>query len=399
MQLVVSGATVAMLPGAVTVEAAAPTDLVAHLVMPSAVRVGRPFAAYVTYCNEGNTDMAAPMLILTSGGQGEMCLQATGSFSTADLDLLGVSYEGPAGILRAGQQWQIPVFAEDPSTTAVTYSLSSLTGDNATPIDWSLLGPQIRPAGMTDQQWAAMLSILMTNLGPNWGNFVTALATDATRLAQHGELTTDEGTILEMEIRKSEGLGVSTISGVLVNENGGAPVANTQITATASDLPPVATRTDANGRFAFTDLLPDTYQLSAVNCNFDTAPTYTVTSDTDVLNVLLQATITSLSGSLVSTNTSVGGMSINAFNTVTGETFSAVSNADGTYTFPAVTAGSYTFTVAGAVVTQTSPSPVQIVTGQSLADVTLTVVTEGTLAGTVTRAQPELPSPALGSCS
>ena len=121
----------ATLSNAVQVEAAQAASLSVNLLTPSLFRPGRVFQGEVVYENTGNVDMPAPILDLTSGGQAGLSLDGV-TFSTKDLELIGASFSGPAGVLRPGQQWSIPfyAFSSSPSSVVslqVNYELASDT--------------------------------------------------------------------------------------------------------------------------------------------------------------------------------------------------------------------------------------------------------------------------------
>ncbi len=372
--------------------------LEAHLVAPPAVRVGRPFACYVTYRNNGNTDMPAPMLLVTSGGAGLMRLNERDVFTSGDLGLMGVSYEGPAGVLRPGQQWQIPFFAKDPTEEAVTYSLSSITGDFATPVDWASLEYQLRPGSVSDSLWATAWPALKASLGDTWGEYVATLASDMTRLWRRGDRTPAMQDALQLEIERAEGLGISQISGNVIDGLSGVPLSNVRLNAAAPGGLIQTATTDAYGRFTLERLLPGDYQFSAVGLDLDSPSEYSLSADQDVVGAMLKATRTSIVGLLVSREVPVAGVHVIALNTTTHESFTAVCGSDGSFGFPQVTPGTYTLSVPGLVIAGTVPSTLEVTSGQNLAGVTATVTVGASLHGNVTDAATDRGVPGAQVC-
>ncbi len=389
LNLVRSGATFGLLTDPVTVQTAVAPGLEAQAITPLNCRVSRPFTGYITYLNPGNVDIPAPFLILSSLSGATMRLKDSDPFTTGDLPLLGVSSDGPAGILRPGQGWQVPFTAEASSASAVAFSLASVSTDSSAPLDWVTYGAQIRPGEFTDDQWAAILSQLTNNMGVTWGAYVTALDSDVTRLGARGERDASISDLVDFEISKARGLGVSEIAGVVLDSGTGEPLALAQLavnsTNTASETG-FTTTTDAQGRFTVADLLPGTYEFGGIDCDLVAAPTSTVTAETDALHVILRAARTTITGVVASTNVAVAGLTVGALNTDTGRGFTAICDTNGAFRMIKVSPGTYTFQVPGSIVTNASPSSVQITNGQAVTGVSLTIAAGASLSGLVTSA-------------
>ena len=74
---------------------------------------------------------------------------------------------------------------------------------------------------------------------------------------------------------------------------------------------------------------------------------------------------------------------VDAINQTTGDSYSTYTLNDGSFVFPQVTAGSYTFTFQGAIITS-PPTVTGVADGQALQGVTLDVVAGATLTGETT---------------
>src|SRR5581483_5038197 len=103
------------------------------------------------------------------------------------------------------------------------------------------------------------------------------------------------------------------------------------------------------------------------------------------VNQAVAAVSTSSSGVAVGTGPGVllGGATITATNVTTGAVFATTLLNDGSFVFPTVTAGAYTFTVDGDLI-HGSPAPVTVNVGQAVTGVTVTLDPEVTLRGQVT---------------
>ena len=107
VQVTPASGTPATLSDAVTVDPTQAAALSVQLLVPSLYRPGRVFSGEIVYENTGNVDMPAPLLELSAGGQAELSLDGT-NFSTGNLNLLGVSFNGQAGVLRPDSNGRFP---------------------------------------------------------------------------------------------------------------------------------------------------------------------------------------------------------------------------------------------------------------------------------------------------
>ncbi len=121
-----------------------------------------------------------------------------------------------------------------------------------------------------------------------------------------------------------------------------------------------------------------------------------VSNPTDVLQLAIaQATAavgTSISGVATATTSDVllAGDTITATNTTTGDTFTATILNDGSFVFPSVTPGSYTFSATDDLI-DGSTSPVTVNAGQAVTGVTVVLDPEVLITGQVTSAATGLP--------
>src|SRR5262249_50073601 len=139
----------AVQPGGTSTELAAGLNVVAPalsnsvrlgLIVPQAVLVGRPGTLTVTYTNPGNTDLPAPLILLSAP---DALFQVPGQagYSRPGLQLLGFNPSGPFGTLPPGFQGSITVSFK-PTTAgagiASNFTLRTLQ-DPAEPFDWNAL--------------------------------------------------------------------------------------------------------------------------------------------------------------------------------------------------------------------------------------------------------------------
>src|SRR5262249_11851625 len=141
------------------------------LVVPGGVLVGRPGTLTVTYTNPGNTDLPAPLILLSAP---DALFQVPGQtgYSRPELQLLGFNPSGPFGTLPPGFQGSIPVpFLPTTAGAGIASHFTLQTLQDATePFDWNALAARDVPADTSPQQWAGMVAQAEPLLGSTWGD-------------------------------------------------------------------------------------------------------------------------------------------------------------------------------------------------------------------------------------
>jgi RHS repeat-associated protein len=185
----------------------------------------------IEYSNTGTDAMPAPLLSLTvtqGGNQGarltlDPTLIQAGIWSSATPDGFTPSIELLAsgafpGWLEPGESVQVPVywagFLQDGISAGepFLFQLSSVSTDDPSPIDWSVLKASLRPPTIAAGAWNALYPNLVAQLGATWGRYVTRMDADAAYLAGLGENVTDLSKLFGFEILQANGLSpVSTL--------------------------------------------------------------------------------------------------------------------------------------------------------------------------------------------
>jgi RHS repeat-associated protein len=189
---------------ALNVVTALPTNLQVYLSTPSGVLSGHPGVVTVTYANQGNTDLPAPLLALTSDNA-LLELPDQSSFNSSTVQFLGIGPRGPAGILAPGAQGSITISFQ-PTTTAVgtviNFTVLELPAAD-TAIDWASQQEALRPPTISDLAWGGIFANFTANVGSTVGSLQAALDADATYLSGLGEGTYDVGQLTAFEIEKA----------------------------------------------------------------------------------------------------------------------------------------------------------------------------------------------------
>ena len=233
---------------------------------PAAVRANREYVFYVNYANNGDSDGYAPLILIEN--------LDSNRFSTSHAELrnsptqprtiqvLGISHEGPAGILRSGALNSIPVYFVTDGATG-NWRVSTITADDPRPIDFDVFADEIRPASVDDSEWSEVLPRLQALIGTTWGGYVKALSNVATELASSGFRTFDMHHIFEALYLKAR-LGIKNpiAQGVVVGEPQCVVVPGAAIEAIGADGRVAETVvTDDQSRFRFRELTPGIYDL------------------------------------------------------------------------------------------------------------------------------------------
>jgi RHS repeat-associated protein len=173
-----------------------PLPLNVRVNTPQYVRSGRTGTVTVTYTNQNNFDLVAPLLSVTSANPAVY-------FSTPDdpnnfvqeAQVLAVAANGPAGILRPGQTGTLTLtlLSDDTHNGALlpVDVSETITGDDsggAAPIiNWAAQQATLQPPGFNAAAWNVIFANLQTALGSTTDSYNAALAQAATYLGSLGD--------------------------------------------------------------------------------------------------------------------------------------------------------------------------------------------------------------------
>jgi hypothetical protein len=178
--------------GAVTVLQGGDASFQANVVVPGQARPGRVVIARIDFTNSSSIDIYSPLVHLESSVQGaQWQLPGQDEWITGPhLDVVALSSEGAAGVLRPQQAESISVKLRMPFTTqSVPITLEVVTAANMQwedPIDWSVVQGEPGPFVDHPQVWQDFWDGMSTDLGSTWGSLATALAKHATVISAYG---------------------------------------------------------------------------------------------------------------------------------------------------------------------------------------------------------------------
>lgn len=169
------------LVAALTITGGSGARLEARLITPPAVRLQRNSTALVEYANVGDADLRAPLLQV-SAVNGRLRL-APGDPLATSVQLLGVSANQPANVLRPGERRRIPLLFV-PTDLDLKLDLERL--NSAAPVDWDEVAAAVRPADLPAAAWEVIWANFRAAVGATWADYEWALGAQAAYLARYG---------------------------------------------------------------------------------------------------------------------------------------------------------------------------------------------------------------------
>ena len=222
--------TTATLPAAITVTTQGSAHLVTKLIVPHPM--GRHISSiiYIEYSNTGSEPMAAPLLELSAPVEVEngvtvinkplftlnQALQVSGYWTSAlptgysnTIEILASG--SVPGVLEPGESVKIPVYyagMQQPWYFPDTFdfSLQVYNQFDKTAIDWNTLESSLQPSGISTAAWNAIYGGLTSSIGSTWGDYVSALDSDATYLGDLGEDVTSVSDLWQFAVMQADGL-------------------------------------------------------------------------------------------------------------------------------------------------------------------------------------------------
>ena len=150
----------------------------------------------VEYWNDGDTDVVAPLLLLSSDNA-SFRLQEDLPWVRDTIQLLGISHSGPAGVLPPGGRGAIQVFfMPNTSGAGITSHFDlALPAAATSPLDWTTAKAEMRPAYIPVDAWEPIFANYQARMGSTIGSYQAALAEAATYLSEVGIYTGDVGRL------------------------------------------------------------------------------------------------------------------------------------------------------------------------------------------------------------
>jgi RHS repeat-associated protein len=183
--------------------------LKASLEAPPSVRPDRTYTLWLNYTNTGDTDMTAPLFIVSSPIGVPMRLSSQEAFESRSPQILGVSAAGLLGVLPPGASGRIPVYFHVPPGTGANVSLQfdlSVMISDTQSIDWNAVEDEVRPPDVNPEVWNVLWPSLTAQIGTTWGAYRKALANDASYLGALDRRVYSVRDLFRFEVRKALGM-------------------------------------------------------------------------------------------------------------------------------------------------------------------------------------------------
>jgi Ca2+-binding RTX toxin-like protein/subtilase family serine protease len=152
-----------------------------------AILRGGYFDIVVSYANRGTHDVVAPVLIVNTDSdvllQNIQDQESDGQFGS--MILLGISNDGPAGILRPGESGQIRLRAKAANREGIINTSVSQLIDDGTQVSYEQFIDSFGGNSST-QDWSSNISALQSKFGDSWTSFTQGLSTYASEMSDAG---------------------------------------------------------------------------------------------------------------------------------------------------------------------------------------------------------------------
>jgi RHS repeat-associated protein len=171
-----------------------------HLTTPRYARDNRPGIVTIDFTNTSNTDITAPLFTLTSDESVFQVADGSSAVISDAITVIGVSSQGPAGIIGPGQSGTVLV--KMTSTTSVRHEQIGVDltvpedPSEPVPIPWATEKDLLKPPTVQADAWDAIWSNFLPLVGNTIGSFNQAVSSVASYLSQWGSVSTDTSTML-----------------------------------------------------------------------------------------------------------------------------------------------------------------------------------------------------------
>ena len=194
------------LAGSFAVTNGKPGQLQAYLNVPSVIRPHQPDTRItIDYANVGDTDIPAPVFTIQAENA---FLYLPGQIESDEntFQVLGINWDGPAGILPPGYHGTVQVqFTPETFGAHVKSRFTLFLPAGAdTVMNWDALEESHRPGYVAADAWDAVWTNFTAAAGPTAGTYQTLLAQDATALSRMGIYTADVKRLFSFELQKAD---------------------------------------------------------------------------------------------------------------------------------------------------------------------------------------------------
>lgn len=233
--IVTNGSESVTTADALTIVPQASADFQVNITAPAYMGYHVVSTIVVEYRNNGDAPMRAPLLFVTveQNGQQKPWLTLDSSIVTRGFwtSVKPDGFEHYGQVLASGETpgwllpgesnrvevyyagWQRPWDMGYPPFEVIP---AAIPADATAPMDWSVVEADMRPAGMPEDAWAAVLTNLKSSIGQTWGDYLDMLSRNAQHLAQIGQSTFDARKLLQLEfLQANAGNPIRSLGGAV----------------------------------------------------------------------------------------------------------------------------------------------------------------------------------------
>lgn len=193
-----------------TVVAGKPGAVDFTLTVPSLIRPGQVGTLVLNYTNTGDTDAPAPVFDV-SAENAVFRLPEQPTFVGESIEVLGISTQGPAGVLPPGYHGQISIlFMPETAGAHIVSNFTAAIEDPNVAMDWSQSQEALRPFTEPTDAWNAVYANFMATVGATSGQYFDNLRADATYLSQTGIYTSNIARLLSFQLKLADDFGSIT---------------------------------------------------------------------------------------------------------------------------------------------------------------------------------------------
>ncbi len=347
VQAIRSDNQIALLEDGVQVTVGAGADFQVAVSGPPAVRPGRQYVFNVVYGNLGDADILAPLLLVNSPTGTPFGSNVAMLDGDQVVQLLARGFDGPAGTLRPGELYSIPIIYTT-GVENITFEVHTVFPDDPRLIDWAELNDWL--AGMvsghdlTATQWQQTLAALQSAVGTTYGDWINMLARNARLRLSSGAGQHEISPLAQLEVERALASIGASITGAAVSNDLRVDLSARQVTALNLDTGETFHTTSLeDGSFIFPVVTPGDYELRFDGAIVAGGSNVTVLADTPLTGVQLdlQAGAT-LSGKVTAAETGLPlqDVVLVIFNDA-GQSLSTITDVQGRYRFEGLAPGTY----------------------------------------------------------
>ncbi len=274
-----------ILAGAFTVVAGLGAELDVRLVMPTVVRIGRPFEGNLELANVGDADVPTFLLVIENSAGNPVWIHDQSDDSAAMV--ISAAPHGPDdAVLSPGEHHSL-VFQSITYSDLASYSIRYILPDPDGLFDWGALKAEMRPT-YAPAEWDAAWDQMIDGIGVTHADYLQALGKAVEEARQHGlELLTPRETLSYLHEQALAHLANASVSGTLAVLNATSLPQRKRVELVdwrSEDV--YSTSSWYDGAFAFPSVPAGDYEIVVQDHTSSPAGAFTL-SDGDTLHDLL----------------------------------------------------------------------------------------------------------------